>query len=446
MSISSALSAGVSGLAANSARLAGISDNIANSSTFGYKRVETDFESIVVGDGRGAGGTYIAGGVQSSSSRVIDERGNTVGTSNPLDIAISGRGMLPVISSTELDNFQPGGSTALTMTRTGAFRTDEEGVLRTSSGLVLMGWPANADGTIPTAPRDSTIGLRPIVLNSNDVYAEPTTEIKVGFNLPAEATVGGTAVTPSTATIEYYDNLGASRTLSMTFTPSVGAAGSGRSNTWTVEIRDSATADDAATVADESIVGSYTMEFDDVPGGPLSTVTMLSGGAYDPATGNLTVNVARGPISINVGTPGGTGGMTQISADFSPTNVTKNGTQAGVLTAVEIDENGNLRGTYDNGKTRTLFKVPVVDVPNPNGLIAMDNQTYKVSPESGAFFLWDSGDGPTGAITGYAREGSTTDVAAELTDLIQTQRAYSSNAKIIQTVDEMLQETTNIKR
>ena len=39
-----------------------------------------------------------------------------------------------------------------------------------------------------------------------------------------------------------------------------------------------------------------------------------------------------------------------------------------------------------------------------------------------------------------------TDVAGELTNLIQTQRAYSSNAKVIQTVDEMLQETTNIKR
>jgi flagellar hook protein FlgE len=31
-------------------------------------------------------------------------------------------------------------------------------------------------------------------------------------------------------------------------------------------------------------------------------------------------------------------------------------------------------------------------------------------------------------------------------DMIQTQRAYSSNAKVIQTLDEMMQETTNIKR
>ena len=57
-----------------------------------------------------------------------------------------------------------------------------------------------------------------------------------------------------------------------------------------------------------------------------------------------------------------------------------------------------------------------------------------------------AGDGPTGEVVGFAREGSTTDVAGELTNLIQTQRAYTSNAKVIQTVDEMLQETTNIKR
>ena len=60
--------------------------------------------------------------------------------------------------------------------------------------------------------------------------------------------------------------------------------------------------------------------------------------------------------------------------------------------------------------------------------------------------LWDAGDGPTGGIQGYSREGSNVDVASELTQLIQTQRAYSSNAKVIQTVDEMLQETTNLKR
>ena len=118
----------------------------------------------------------------------------------------------------------------------------------------------------------------------------------------------------------------------------------------------------------------------------------------------------------------------------------------GTITGLDIDENGYLKALYDTGLTRTLYQIPVADVPNMNGLTALDNQTYQVSNESGAFFLWNAGDGPTGDLVNYAREESTTDVAGELTDLIQTQRAYSSNAKVIQTVDEMLQETTNIKR
>ena len=93
-----------------------------------------------------------------------------------------------------------------------------------------------------------------------------------------------------------------------------------------------------------------------------------------------------------------------------------------------------------------LYQIPLVDVPNVNGLETLDQQSYRVTPDSGSFFLWDAGDGPTGDIVGFAREESATDVAGELTELIQTQRAYSSNAKVIQTVDEMLQETTNIKR
>jgi flagellar hook protein FlgE len=81
-----------------------------------------------------------------------------------------------------------------------------------------------------------------------------------------------------------------------------------------------------------------------------------------------------------------------------------------------------------------------------NGLKALDGQAFRVSAESGNLYLWDAGTGPVGSIEGYALMESTTDIAAELTDLIETQRAYSSSAKIVQTVDEMLQETTNLKR
>jgi flagellar hook protein FlgE len=79
-------------------------------------------------------------------------------------------------------------------------------------------------------------------------------------------------------------------------------------------------------------------------------------------------------------------------------------------------------------------------------MTALDGQTYRPSINSGSFFLWDASDGPTGDLVSFARQESATDVARELTDMIQTQRAYSSNARVVQTVDEMLQETTNIIR
>ena len=454
MSISSSLNAGVAGLAANATRLAGIADNISNSSTYGYKRVNTEFEGMVINQARGAG-VYSAGGVRASTSRIIDQRGALISTAHPLDIAIAGRGMLPVMPSVSVGSRM--GDQPLMMTTTGAFRPDAGGMLRTDSGLVLLGWPANADGTISPMPRDTIGGLRPVIINANQTSADPTTQMTLGVNLPATDTEAGAAGDSWPLKVEYFGNLGTSESLDITFTPDVsGAAGTGMNNTWTMAIRDSATPDDPATAGiDESLIGEYTVEFNDgqTNGGTIATITAAGGfPAYDPLTGTVTLPVmkdgplARGAITLGLGRPGDPNGLTQLSDNFAPTNITKNGSPVGNLTAVEIDERGYLRATYDTGFIRTIYQIPLVDVPNANGLTALNNQTYQVSPDSGSFFLWNAGDGPTGAVKGYAREGSATDVAAELTDLIQTQRAYSSNAKVIQTVDEMLQETTNIKR
>jgi flagellar hook protein FlgE len=435
MTISSALNAGVAGLNANATRLATISDNIANSATFGYKRASTDFESMVITEAPGAG-SYSAGGVRASTTRLINERGALVSTANALDIAIAGRGMLPVTQSAGLGG--PVSGSTLMMTTTGSFNPDANGILKTKSGLVLLGWPANADGKIPVLPRDTITGLVPVVVNANQQAGDPTTEMKLGVNLPATNTVAGAPGTSLPLSVEYFGNLGTSESLGVTFTPTVPGVGS--SNEWTLVLRDSAQGN--------AVVGEYTLTFDATRGngGTLANVTAVSGGAYNPADGTLALTVGGGPLTLTIGKLGDPNGLTQLSDSFAPTSITKNGSPVGNLTAVEIDENGYITATYDTGFTRRLYQVPLVDMPNLNGLIALDNQTYEVSPDSGSFFLWDAGDGPTGSVVGYAREGSTTDVAAELTNLIQTQRAYSSNAKVIQTVDEMLQETTNIKR
>lgn len=433
MTISSSLNAGVAGLQTNATRLASISDNIANSSTYGYKRVQTDFHSMVISS---SGGTYSAGGVRATTSRLIDQSGSLVSTSNPTDLAVRGRGMLPVAQASEIS--VANGSPQMNLTTTGSFRTDADGFLRSDSGLVLLGWPALPDGSVPTFPRDTSDGLQPVQINVNQFSGEPTTQLSLGVNLPATETDAGSLGEAQYLSVEYFDNLGTSENINISFTPTVPASGS--SNEWTIQMTDSA--------LNNAVVGEYVLTFDSsrASGGTLAAVSTISGGAYDPATGNLIVAAQGGPLEINIGLIGDNDGITQLSDSFAPVSISKDGSPVGNMTNVEVDPNGFVTAFFDTGINRTIYQIPLVDLPNPNGMVALDQQTYLPTPESGNFFLWDAGDGPTGDIVSYAREESAVDVAGELTAMIQTQRAYSSNAKVIQTVDEMLQETTNIKR
>jgi len=433
MTISSSLNAGVAGLATNASRLATISDNIANSSTMGYKRVQTDFFSMVSSS---TGGFYSAGGVRATTQRLVSESGSLVSTSNPTDLAVRGRGFLPVVTEAQVN--APQGDLQMRLASTGSFRPDEAGYLKTTSGMILMGWSANADGSIPLQPRDTAEGLVPVQINGNQLIGTPTTEMTVGVNLPAASTEAGAAGDPETLSVEYFDNLGASETIVIEFTPTV--AGTGSSNEWTMVLTDSASAG--------AVIGEYTLTFDDsrTGGGTLNAVATVTGGTYDAATGSVVVNVAGGPIELNIGALGEQGRMSQLADTFTPVVIEKDGAPPGNMVGVEIDANGFVIAQFDTGENQVIYQIPLVDVTNPNGMMAMGQQTYTPTSDSGDFFLWDAGTGPTGEYVSFALEESATDVAAELTAMIQTQRAYSSNAKVIQTVDEMLQETTNIKR
>ncbi|ABF65671.1 flagellar hook protein FlgE [Ruegeria sp. TM1040] len=422
MTISSSLNAGVAGLAANSTRLAAISDNIANSSTAGYKRVVTSFESMVISQ---SGGRYAAGGVSVNNTRMIDERSSLISTSNATDLAVAGRGFLPVASLAEV---KAGEDPNMLLTTSGSFRTNDEGYLTTSSGLVLLGWPANSDGTLPSVARDTDDPLEPIRFDTAQLSAAPTTAVSLGVNLPASSAVTGAAGAAEENTIQYFDNLGGQQDLNIVYTPT-GAA----DNEWTMTLTDGVTG---------TVVGDYTLTFDDsVTGkGTLSTVTTTTGGAYDPATGAIIVTTDSGPIEIEIGV------MTQLASSFSAATIEKDGYEAASFAGVEVDEGGYVHALYENGSSRIVYQIPLADMPNANGMRSLDSQTFMPSPDSGAYYLWDAGAGPTGTVASYRQEESGTDVASELTTMIQTQRAYSSNAKVIQTVDEMLQETTNIKR
>ncbi|NNU15364.1 flagellar hook-basal body complex protein [Parvularcula sp. ZS-1/3] len=436
MTISSSLNAGVMGLSVNATKLAAISDNVANSGTVGYKRATADFFSMVLADNPAA---FAAGGVRVETARLAGEQGALFSTGRSTDIALAGKGFLP--TTQDINIFDQPGERPLILTATGSFRSDERGFLVTPGGAALLGWPANPDGSVGNVSRRSGIDLVPVNINTTELAAEPTTQVGLGINLPAGATGAGESGDPYTLPIEAFDNLGRVQTINAVFTPIVPATGF--SNQWQVDLVDQSQTPPAS-------VGQLNLSFNDTnPGGGTINSVIASGGAtYDIATGQVGITWldAGNDLSINIGIPGQAGSISQFSEAFRPINVIRNGAPAGDFARVEIDEAGRLEAIYETGFRRFLYQIPVADVPNPDGLVASDNQSFKISQESGDLFLQDAGDGGTGAIVGFALAESTTDLGTELTDLIRTQRAYASNANVIRTVDEMLQETTNILR
>ncbi|MEO1329932.1 MAG: flagellar hook-basal body complex protein [Pseudomonadota bacterium] len=441
MGISSSLNASVAGLNVNTSKLSAISDNIANSGTNGYKRATVDFSSVVINQ---SSGSFDAGGVRATSGREVDERGALITSSNSTDIAIAGRGLLPVTPVTRRDddpNIRP-----LQMVSTGSFTPDEDGFLTTASGLQLLGWPTDASGAVAGVIRGSGASLEPVQISGFDFASNPTQNINLGLNLPVDATDAGATTGAFDTGIEYFDELGRSQQLTLTFTPDT--TGPGTSNTWQLTITDSATPAGPVGAWDITFhaTGANSGYIDSIAATTPAPAGLVAGTAYNATTGLMTVPVAGVDITMNVGPEDAIGPLTQFASAFAPLGVTKDGTPVGGLNRVEVNADGYIEAIYDTGFRQTIYQIPVVDVPNPNGLNAVDNQAFEVSPASGPIYLWDAGTGPVGEMLGFALEQSATDIAKELTTLIETQRAYSSNATVVRTVDEMLQETTNLKR
>ncbi|WP_426025029.1 flagellar hook protein FlgE [Brevundimonas sp. TSRC1-1] len=187
MSLNSAMLAGVSGLAANSAALAAISQNIANVNTVGYKRSQGEFQTLVNSQTR-AGGSYSAGGVMANTRSFVSQEGQLQRTTSSTDLAVSGQGFF--VTTTQAENV--GATDTRLFTRAGAFRVDNLGYLKNSAGLYLQGWPVDSNGDISTDPSDLS-RLRSINIGQVGGTAEPTTRVQVNANLRSTQIVSSAA-------------------------------------------------------------------------------------------------------------------------------------------------------------------------------------------------------------------------------------------------------------
>lgn len=427
MSINTAIDSALSGMNAEAQKLSNISSNVANSSTVGYKATETDFESMVLGNGNNGAA---AGGVTSRTWTDVSSAGQIQSTGVSTDLAINGQGFFVVSTAAAA------GTGSYLLTQAGSFRPDASGNLVNAAGYYLQGQAIPGSGVAGAVPQNLA-DLTTVNVANLTAAATPTTEMTYAVNLPSSNTAySATAPAPSSSTAQYYDALGNEQTLTFDFTPTTAAAATDPStNTWTMHIYDSASA--TPTVP----VGTATLTFagTGATAGELQSVNATAG-TYDATAGTFTITTGDGSsLPINIGAIGSPSGMTQLDGPFNTTNVSQNGASFGTTQGVTISSTGIVTATFSNGATRPIYQLDLADVSNPDGLIPADGGAFQLSPQAGIPRLYQAGTGPVGSTEGGALEGSNVDLSTELTNLIATQNAYSSAGQVIQAANQMMQ-------
>lgn len=430
MSLLSAINSALSGLNAQSTQLGNISNNVANSSTVGYKKADTNFETMVL-NGGGTASADLAG-VATTTRMDIGTAGQIQSTGVSTDLAVNGSGFMVVNTNAN------SGLGSYLLTQAGSFRPDANGNLVNAAGYYLQGQPLDATGAVIGTPASSLANLTTVNVANLAAAAQPTTTMAFSANLPSTDTAyATTAPPPSSSSVTYYDALGNANSLQFQFTPTLPtSAGSPDTNTWTMEIFDSGSSTPTTPIA------SATLQFNGSGpnAGTLASVTPISGtGTYDGTTGDYTITTGAGAdLPIDIGALNSASGMTQLNGAYTTTKIQQDGAPFGLLQGVSIASDGVVNASFSNGSTRPIYQIDVATVPNPDGLTPVQGNAYAVSPQAGVAVLQQPGTGAAGTMDAGALEGSNVDISSELTNMIETQRAYSSTAMVIQTGDQML--------
>ena len=419
----------VSGILAASADLGIIGNNIANSSTAGFKSSQGEFTDIYAASLLGTPGTAIGQGVALNSVTQDFSQGNIEFTNNSLDLAINGSGFF---------NLSDGG--VATYSRAGAFQLDRDGFIVNASGLQLQGYPTDDEGNL-------TGELGPLQLSTALVDPKGTGDASITANLdsrdlPAEAWnpdgAGGAlnafAVPPvlpksdqfnAATSLTVYDGLGNPHVLSIYF-----AKGAGE-NTW-----------EARTAIDGVEIGGATaIPFE--ANGQLAEENkplLLNIADWQPINANGVANgAAAQAFTVDLSS------FTQFGASFAVSTVQQDGYTTGQLRGLEIDDTGVLFTRYTNGQSRQQGQIAVASFTNPNGLQPVGDTSFVETFSAGSPTITTPGLSGTGLLQSGALESSNVEITSQLVRMIIAQRNFQANAQMIQTEDAVTQTVINLR-
>lgn len=411
-SFSTALSA----LGAHATAVDVVGNNLANLNTPGFKANAVSFFDLVTQSlGAGLGETQVGFGVGRPVTLRQFSQGAIQASSGSLDAAIQGDGFLIVRN-------QQG---ELLYTRGGNLKVSKSGDLLTAKDHRLQGW-TEQNGVLST---NGPIG--DIVVPVGSIRApQPTSAFNFDMNLNAAATAGPPPDTFSTS-IETYDSLGGTIVVSVTFTRSTTA------NAWdyTISVPDS-----AVTAPITPVTGTLTFDSN----GRLTSPTVT-----DPAPQIQIAGLVNGasPMTLNWELFNrSTSRLTQFAAPSAVAANSQNGGPASQLIRVGIGDGGQLLALYSNGQQKVVGQLAMASIRNPESMVAVGDNNYQLSARSALPAIGVPNTGGRGTILGGAIESSTVDIAREFTLLIVLQRGYQANTRVVTTVDEISQETINLKR
>lgn len=285
-----------------------------------------------------------------------------------------------------------------------------------------------------------------------DVFGNPTTTTHT-YNLAAGFTYAGGTFSDADGALRY-DAANQKYVNDTTGTEYTVASMFGLSDAEAQNYTEAGVADDGAgniTYSYDTTAYTYELDFDEntglfnyigATGGPGANSVLLKMSALGGNFENINVDFSSVKNMDNSG---------KCTMDIDTGNVNDStlgkGKKLGALTGLQVAENGEIYGSYDNGNTVLLGQIAVAVFSNPSGLEKVGDNCYQKTLNSGEFdgigqdITADGGKMNSGVL-----EMSNVDLSTEFTEMITTQRGFQANSRIITTSDTLLEELINLKR
>ena len=418
MALSGSLGAGVAALKSFSKGLEVIGNNIANSSTVGYKgqRIEygESFNNILqrssTAGGASSSASQIGSGVNVVTTQGLFNQGTLTNTGLATDVGISGEGYFRVVDPNDGSTF---------ITRAGNFRVDSLGYLVTQSGLRVQGLTGGTATFIATGTRLGNGEQAPAVVV--DPVSIVAGEIQNTILVPLGG--GGTGYDPANPpeiTIQG-DGFGARATAVVSaagVVTGITVTNGGRGYTSaSIIIGKPPGSDIAFSLQEQNLPDTYG----DV------RISMPDLNVADGIQFNNNTDDA-----LNPGNPF----ANELLVEHFPG-----------LQSFAVSSTGDVQLLLDNGDYFTVGQVLMTNVADPQALIREGDNLYSgaavagITIENGV-----PGTAGLGTLQQGSLELSNVDMTEEFAELISVQRAFQAGSRIITTADTILQEVINLKR